>query len=87
MIIKQANIGKALKENLKQFVGRNGITSVTGEGTHLYLNTENEHAADKLWGYLITNGIITKRNGGRGVMLKPSLLFGQKHADQFVHSL
>lgn len=60
---------------------------MTGEGTNLYLNTEDEKSATKLWHDLLINGVLTKFNGARGVAIKPTLIFEDKHADQLLQVL
>lgn len=65
----------------------NSITGISGRGTNLFIHTADSKSAHKLCVHLVNNGILTKLNEGKGISIKPALIFGEKHADMFVDAL
>jgi 4-aminobutyrate aminotransferase-like enzyme len=84
LIDRVRRVGRTLKSRLENV---SAVKNVTGEGTQLYLNTVDEESAKKLWHDLLSNGVITKLNGSRGVSIKPALILDEHHVDQFVDVL
>ncbi len=64
-----------------------GISGVRGEGTNLFIDTQDENTAYQLHSHLLKQGVLTKLNGTRGISIKPSLLLEERHADEFVNAL
>lgn len=67
--------------------GKAGITAVRGVGTSVFIDTKDLETAYALNNHLITQGVLTKINGERGIAIKPSLLFDEKHASELTRAL
>ena len=81
-------VGGYLKQRAENATkGKQGITGVAGAGTSLFINTSNLSAAQALHSHMLRSGIVTRLNGSNGVLLKPALIFEEKHADVIAQTL
>jgi 4-aminobutyrate aminotransferase-like enzyme len=86
-LVKQVDrVGQYLQKQLNG-ARADVIRGVRGSGTSLYIDTAGGDSAKKLQQSLLKNGVIVKLNGDRGIALKPSLLFEERHVDQFIRAL
>lgn len=82
LISKVDKVGQHLRRQVENAASnKGGITGVTGQGTRLFVNTRDETTAQQLHSHLLTQGVVTRLNGNRGVAITPALIFEEKHAD------
>lgn len=88
LIDKVNRVGGYLRQQTESVASRNNaIKSVGGEGTSIFINTQDGETAKELHKHLLRSGVITKLNNSEGVCLKPSLILEEKHVDVFTRAL
>ena len=77
-----------MKKSIENVVSKkSGLTGVRGLGTSLFIDAADAETAKRLQKHLLKEGVLVKLNDNRGIALKPSLLFEQKHVDVFTGAL
>ena len=92
--ISQGNLAKLSSESAQKIGSKaeslsslNGITGVRSSGTSIWVDTDSESTTNKLIAHLRTHGVIVSQNGSRGIVARPSLMFGASQADEFLTAM
>jgi len=63
------------------------VTGVRSSGTSLWADTDSVATTTKLIAHLRSHGVIVSKNGDRGIVTRPSLMFGDRQADEFLTAM
>lgn len=88
LLLVEANaVGQYANTSMQKLIGKSGITDVRSVGSQIFVDTQDSETANKLVQHLLHHGVLVRSNGGRGIAIKPSLVFRQKHASELVNVL